>query len=338
VTQAAGSASRPGTAVAEQPQPERRLQGHFVLVTGAAGFVGTHVCRQLATRGARVRGLVRSPVKAAERLAPMPVELHVGDVRDAMVMQRAMHGCDTVVHLAAIAIERRGQTYEEVNARGTERVLGAMQATGVRRLIHMSQNGAASSLPYRFLRSKGLAEDAVRASGADWTILRPSVIFGPEDEFVNVLARLVRLTPFVYPLPGGGTARFQPIAVDDVAQVVATALAESDTIHQAYALGGPAQLTLRHMVERVLVAMDAKRFLFPLPTLLLRPLIALGQRILPNPPVTTELLDLLAIDNVVAGNALRDTFGIVPTPFAPEELVYLERITARKALRSFLGR
>jgi uncharacterized protein YbjT (DUF2867 family) len=338
VTQPAASASRPGTAVAEQPEPEQRLQGRFVLVTGAAGFVGAHVCRQLTARGARVRGLVRSAVKAAERLAPLSVELHVGDVRDATAMQRAMHGCDSIVHLAAIAIERRGQTYEEVNARGTERVLAAMQATGVRRLIHMSQNGASSTLPYRFLRSKGLADDAVRASGVQWTILRPSVIFGPEDEFVNVLARLVRLSPLVYPLPGGGKARFQPIAVDDVAQVVAASLADIDTIGRAYALGGPAQLTLRQMVERVLVAMGAKRFLVPLPTALLRPVIALAQRILPSPPVTTELLDLLKIDNVIEGNALRDAFAMVPTPFAPEELVYLEGITTREALRSLLGR
>ena len=338
MTEATGSAARAGTAVAEQPQPARDLHGHFVLVTGAAGFVGTHVCRHLIARGARVRGLVRSPVKAAERLASMPIELHVGDVRDVTVLQRAMHGCDAVVHLAAIAIERRGQRYEDINARGTQQVLDAMRAAGVRRLIHMSQNGAASSLPYRFLRSKGVAEDAVRASGTDWTVLRPSVIFGPEDEFVNVLARLVRLSPFVYMVPGGGTARFQPIAVDDVAQTVAAALAEGDTVREAYALGGPAQLTLRQMIERVLVAMDAKRLLVGLPTWLLRPVIALLQRVLPNPPVTTELLDLLKVDNVVVGNALRDRFGIEPTPFAPEELAYLGDITAREALRSLLGR
>jgi len=202
----------------------------------------------------------------------------------------------------------------------------------------MSQNFAASSSPHRFLRSKGVAEDAVRASGVEWTVLRPSVIFGPEDEFVNVLARLVRLSPFVYPLPGGGAARFQPVAVDDVARAIATALADTDTIRQAYPLGGPAQLTLRRMVERVLIAMDASRLLVRVPTALLRPLIALAQRLLPNPPVTTELLDLLAVDNVVEGNALRDTFGIVPTPFAPEELSYLKDITARDALRALLGR
>ena len=338
MTAPGGAASSPGAMVAEQPQPQRRLHGRFVLVTGAAGFVGTHVCRDLTQRGARVRALVRSPAKAAERLAQLPIDLHVGDVRDATVLGRAMQGCDAVVHLAAIAIERGGQTYEEVNARGTERVLTAMKTAGVRRLVHMSQNFAASSSPYRFLRSKGVAEEAVRASGTDWTTLRPSVIFGREDEFVNVLARLVRLTPFVYPLPGGGAARFQPVAVDDVARVVTAALERADTIGRSYELGGPAQLTLRQMVERVLLAMDAKRFLVPVPTAILRPLIALVQRVVPNPPVTTELLNLLAVDNVVAGNALRDAFGIVPTPFAPEELGYLKGITTRAALRSFLGR
>ena len=332
------AASRPAPAVAEQPLPERSLQGHLVLVTGAAGFVGMHVCHQLTRRGARVRGLVRSPAKAAERLAPMPVELHVGDLRDATVVRRAMQGCDAVVHLAAVAIERHGQTYEDVNARGTEHVLDAMRAGDVRRLVHMSQNFAASTSPHRFLRSKGMAEDAVRASDTEWTILRPSVIFGREDEFVNVLARLVRLSPLVYPLPGGGASRFQPVAVDDVASVVAGALENNATVARSYGLGGPARLTLRQMVERVLVAMDAKRLLLPVPTTVLRPLVAMAQRLLPNPPVTTELLDLLAVDNVVDGNALRETFGILPTPFAPEELVYLADITARDALRALLGR
>lgn len=338
MTERGSAAVRPAAAVAEQPQPEHRRHAHFVLVTGAAGFVGTHVCRQLTRRGSRVRGLVRSPAKAAERLAQMPVDLHVGDVRDETVLRRAMQGCDAVVHLAAIAIERRGQTYDDVNARGTQHVLDAMQASGIRRLVHMSQNFAASTSRHRFLRSKGIAEDAVRASGTDWTVLRPSVIFGREDEFVNVLARLVRLSPFVYPLPGGGRARFQPVAVDDVARVVARSLEHENTIRRAYALGGPAQLTLRQMVERVLVAMEAKRLLLPVPVAVLRPIIALVQRLLPSPPVTTELLDLLAIDNVVAGNALHDDFGIMPTPFAPEELEYLRGTTTRDALRSLLGR
>lgn len=338
MTERGSSAGRPATAVAEQPQRTRRVHGHFVLVTGAAGFVGTHVCRQLTRKGSRVRGLVRSPAKAAERLSQLPVDLHVGDVRDDMALRRAIQGCDAVVHLAAIAIERAGQTYDDVNARGTQHVLDAMQAAGVRRLIHMSQNFAESTSPSRFLRSKGVAENAVRASGTDWTVLRPSVIFGREDEFVNVLARLVRLSPLVYPLPGGGRARFQPVAVDDVAGVVAASLEQDKTIRHAYPLGGPARLTLRQMVERILVAMETKRFVVPIPIAVLRPIIAAAQRLLPGFPVTTELLDLLAIDNVVEGNSLHDDFGITPTPFAPEELEYLRDISARTALRSLLRR
>jgi uncharacterized protein YbjT (DUF2867 family) len=338
VTESASSAGRPATAVAEQPQRARRAHGHFVLVTGAAGFVGTHVCRQLTRQGSRVRGFVRSPAKAAERLAQLPVDLHVGDVRDDMALRRAMQGCDAVVHLAAIAIERPGQTYDDVNTRGTQHVLDAMQAAGVRRLVHMSQNFAESASPYRFLRSKGLAEDAVRASGTDWTVLRPSVIFGREDEFVNVLARLVRLSALMYPLPGGGKARFQPVAVDDVAQAVAKALEQDKTIRHAYPLGGPARLTLRQMVERILVAMETNRLLVPVPIAVLRPIIAVAQRLLPGLPVTTELLDLLAIDNVVEGNSLHDDFGITPTPFAPEELEYLRDIRRRDALRSLIAR
>lgn len=334
----AGAAASGATAVAEAPQPLRSMRGHFVFVTGAAGFVGTHVCRELTNRGARVRGLVHSPAKAAERLASLPVDLHVGDIRDEPVLRRAMDGCDMVVHLVAIAIERRGQTYEAINAVGTQRVVDAMRTAGVRRLVHMSQNHAASSSPYRFLRSKGLAEDAVRASGLEWTVLRPSVIFGPEDEFVNVLARLAKLLPLLYPLPGGGRARFQPVHVDDVARTVAIALERSETAGHAYALGGPAQLSLRHMTERVLLAMETKRLLVPLPTAVMRPLVAIMQRLVPKPPVTTALLDLLAIDNVVEGDALRAAFGLVPIPFAPEELEYLRAITVRDALRSLVGR
>jgi NADH dehydrogenase len=249
-----------------------------------------------------------------------------------------MQGCDTVVHLVAIAIERRGQTYEEVNTLGTQRVIDAMRAVGARRLVHMSQNHAASTSRFRFLRSKGVAEDLVRASGLEWTVLRPSVIFGPEDEFVNVLARLVRLSPVIYPLPGGGRARFQPVHVDDVARAVAIALERATMVSRAFDLGGPAQLSLRQMTERVLVAMEAKRVLVPLPVRVLRPLVAIAQRVLPSPPVTTGLLDLLAIDNVVQGDGLRTDFGLTPTPFAPEELAYLRAIRLSDALRSLIGR
>lgn len=328
----------PVAAVAEQPAPApaAEREARAVVVTGASGLVGRYTCSELARRGWAVRALVRDPAKAALRLAGIPVRIVVADIRDPDALLAVMRDAAAVVHLAAIAIERPGQHYEDVNVEGTERVLDAARAAGATRLVHMSQHGASSVSPFRFLRSKGAAEDLVRESGLRWTVLRPSVIFGPEDEFVNVLARLVRLSPLVYPLPGGGRARFQPVAVADVARAVGVALETPEMAGQAYALGGPAALTLRQMTERVLLAMDARRLIVGVPLWLVRPLVAIAQRILPHPPVTTSLLDLLAVDNTIGDSPLWHEFGISPTPFAPEELSYLKDITLRDALHSLL--
>jgi NADH dehydrogenase len=164
------------------------------------------------------------------------------------------------------------------------------------------------------------------------------VIFGPEDEFVNVLARLVRLSPLIYPLPGGGEARFQPVAVDDVARAIGLALDESDAQRTTYALGGPEALTLRQMVRRVLLAMRTKRLLVGVPVWLIRPLVAIAQRILPNPPVTTSLLDLLSLDNTIADPSAWPALGITPTSFTPHNLAYLRNITVSDAIESLLRR
>lgn len=308
------------------------------MVTGAAGFVGMHVCRVLAAGGWPIRAIVRSPAKGAARLAHLPVELKVGDIRDERFMRDAADGAGAVVHLAAVAVERRGDSYESANALATGIVLSAATAAGATRFVHMSQNGSDSRSPYPFLRSKGEAQDMVTSSSLRWTVLRPSVIFGPEDEFANVLARLARLTPLVFPLPNGGRARFQPVWVGDVASAVARALGSDRMVGSVYPLGGPAPLTLREMAERILTAMQLHRRVIAVPTALLRPLVSVAQRALPHPPVTTGLLDLLAVDNTVPENALSSAFGIAPTPFAPEELHYLRGITRAAAIRSFFGR
>jgi NADH dehydrogenase len=178
----------------------------------------------------------------------------------------------------------------------------------------------------------------VTQSPLRWTVLRPSVVVGREDAFVNVLARLVRLTPGIYPLPGGGTSRFQPIFVDDVAKTVRIALGTESMTGHIYSLGGPAPLTLRQMVERILVAMQAHRIIVGVPIAALRPLVAVAQRLLPRPPVSTSLLDLLAVDNTVPENTITSVFGITPIPFAAEELLYLHRITTREAFTSLLSK
>lgn len=327
-----------GTAVAEQPQPDQISKDLHVVVTGAAGLVGAHLCRQLVNAGWKVRGIVRDTAKAAVRIGDLRLEIREADIRNGGAMRSALAGAGALVHLAAIAIEKSGESYEATNTDATRVILDAARSSGVRRIVYMSQNGASSSSRYRFLRSKGVAEDMVVSSGLQWTVLKPSVIFGPEDEFVNVLARLVRLSPLVFPLPGGGVARFQPIAVDDVARAVVKCLDDGATVRETYTIGGSTPLTLKEMTERILVAMNTTRTLVKMPVSALRPIIAVAEKVLPRPPVTTGLLDLLEMDNVVPENDLTTRLGIKPIPFAPEELLYLRQITVSSALRSIFGR
>ncbi|MFN2602709.1 MAG: NAD-dependent epimerase/dehydratase family protein [Gemmatimonadaceae bacterium] len=327
-------ASESATAVAEQPQSIKISRERPVVVTGASGLVGTHLCRQLVEGGWKVRAIVRDAEKAAMRLGHLKLEIRVADIRDAESMRSVLADAGALVHLAAIAIEKTGESYEAINTDSTAILLEAASAAQIDRIVYMSQNGASSTSRYRFLRSKGVAENMVASSNTKWTVLKPSVIFGPEDEFVNVLARLVRLSPLVFPLPGGGVARFQPIAVEDVARAVVKALEESTSVRETYSLGGPVPLTLRQMTERILVAMHARRKIVGVPVSAMRPLIAAGEKMLPKPPVTTALLDLLDIDNVVPENDLTTKLGIHPVPFAPEELLYLREITVSGALGS----
>ncbi len=328
----------PATAVAEQAAPDGEALKKPVLVTGAAGLVGQAACAELAQRGWKIRALVRDPAKAAARLAHIHVEFRVGDIRDPASLNRAMEGVGTVVHLAAIAIERKGESYSSTNTDATRNLVEAAARAGARRFIHMSQNGADSTSPHAFLRSKGIAQDLVTSSSLEWTVIRPSVIFGPADEFVNVLARLALLSPLVFPLPGGGTARFQPISVDDVAKAIAAVLEKKSTVHQSYAIGGPEPLSLRDMSQRILAAMQIGRMLIPAPVTVLRPVVAMLERVLPNPPVTSSLLDLLAVDNTVPENAIEVELGVTPKRFDSGSLAYLKRITRSEALASLFSR
>lgn len=309
------------------------------LITGASGAIGSALVRRLVAGNQPVRALVHTPAKAAAQLADLRdrLEIVAGDVTRPDTLRPAMEGVQAVVHLVAIAMEKGRATYEGVNTQGTVNLVDAAQAAGVRRFINMSQNGADSALPYPFLRSKGKAQDYVAASGLDWTAFRPSVVWGPDDEFANVQARLIKLAPLIFPIVGDGKARFQPVYVGDLVEAVARALDDDTTIGRELGIGGPEVLTYEEIVRRVLAALGTRRVLVHVPVPLLRPAVAIMAR-LPNPPVTPSLLDLLKIDNVVERNALVEHFGIAPRPFVPEHLGYMRQFSAAASLKRFLGR
>jgi uncharacterized protein YbjT (DUF2867 family) len=309
-----------------------------ILVTGAAGFVGNNVVRKLAAAGKPIRAVVRSIEKAEKRLAAYKgaLELVQGDVLKPEDWPALMEGVAGVIHTVAIPMEKGSQTYEAVNYQGTVNVVDAALKANVPRFINISQNGASSQLPYRFLASKGKAQEYVAASGLQWTAISPSAIFGPQDEFFNTFARLVKLTPFVFPLIGGGKALFQPVSVDDVAEAVVRSLDDNSTIGRNLTIGGPEILTLGEIEKRVVEALGTKRIFVPAPVSLLRPLVFVMERVLPGTPVTSSLLDLLAVQNTVPNNALISHFGMQPIPFSGQHIAYLRDNSIGQALNKFL--
>jgi uncharacterized protein YbjT (DUF2867 family) len=308
-----------------------------VLVTGGSGFVGNNVIDLLVRRGEQVRAQVTNQAKAQKRLGHYgaQVEIVQADIADRAALERLMEGVDAVVHTVAISMEKGGRTYEEVNYQGTINVVNAAEKAGVKRFINISQNGADSKLPYAFLASKGKAQEYVASSKLDWTALRPSAIFGPQDEFFNTFARLVRLTPFIFPLIGGGKATFQPVSIYDVAEAVVRSLRDESTIGKELVLGGPEVLTLEEIERRVIRALGTERRFISVPVALLRPVVAIMQAVLPGSPVSTSLLDLLAVPNTTPRNDLVEHFKMAPIPFSGAHIEYLKKASAGEALKKF---
>ena len=279
----------------------------------------------------------RKRAEQESRLRGLEIEWAEGDVTQPETLKSAFEGGEAIVHTVAIAIEKGGLKYEEINAEGTRNVLEAAKSTGIQRFINISQLGADSKLPYRFLASKGKAQEYVAASDLDWTAFRPSVIWGPEDEFANTFAKLVPLTPIIYPIVDKN-ARFQPIWVDDVATATVKSLDNPETYRKEYELGGPEILTLEEIERRALKAVGAKRVFVPFPRPLLKIVVSLMEIALPSPPVTGSLLELLAVDNVTKKNAITQ-FVTEPRAFTAENATpYMKEFNISQTLKQFFGK
>lgn len=309
----------------------------MILVTGGSGYLGSHIVRKLLDAEKSVRVLVYNPsrAQAESRLEGSEAEWVQGDVTRPETLAPALQDVEVVVHTVAIAIEKTKRTYESINYQGTVNLVDEMSTAGVQRLINISQLGAAPDLPYRFLASKGRAQDYVAQSSLDWTAFRPSVIWGPEDEFANTFARLVPLTPIMFPLIGDEDAKFQPVWVEDVATSVVKSLDDAGTFKKVYELGGPEVLTLEEIERRTLQAVGARRTLVRFPMPLLRSIVTVMEKVLPAPPVTRSLLDLLEVSNVTTDNAIKQ-FVPDPKPFTPENTaVYMQSFRVRETIAQF---
>jgi NADH dehydrogenase len=292
-----------------------------VLVTGASGFVGSHLVPVLLAAGHRVVALVRTPTAGEVVLGRLPngvrsgLERRIGDVTRPETLATTLVDIDAVVHLVAIPRDLRGGAdLRLVNTEGTRAVIAAMHDSGVRRLIHMGAMGVEDVPDLHYASSKAKAEALVRDSDLDWTILKPSLQFGEGDGFFNIIAGLVRASPGVVPVPGNGSARFQPIHAGDVATVVTRSLADPATIRGAFELGGPRYWTYREITREVLTALGKKRAILPLPLPLIRLVAGIAELVHVPFPVATDQLRQLRLDNIGPLDLIADRFGFEPRP------------------------
>ena len=297
------------------------LQSHYdtlVTVYGGSGFLGRHLVRALAKRHYRIRVAVRRP-DLAGHLQPLGRvgQIHAvqANLRHPPSIEAAARGANVVINLVGILYERGRQRFDAVQSFGAEQVALAAAAHGAR-MVHVSAIGADENSPALYARSKAAGEKAVQAAIPGAAIFRPSIMFGPEDDFFNRFAALARIAPAL-PLIGGGATRFQPVFVGDAAEAIARAVEGATRPGATYELGGPEVRTFKELLEYVLVTIERRRLLVPVPFGLMKSQAQFLQY-LPKPPLTPDQVELLRADNVVSDAAKRDgrtlqALGIEPT-------------------------
>jgi uncharacterized protein YbjT (DUF2867 family) len=271
-----------------------------ICMLGGTGFVGRAIADQATERGIRVRVLTRSQPRARALTVLPTVEIMVGDAMDEKTLAAAFEGMDAAVNLVGILNETRGQSFSTVHAELPRKAAEACRAAGIQHFVHVSALGASDKAPSRYLRSKAAGEAAVRLSSGmvPWTILRPSVIFGEDDRFLNVFAALANLFP-VIPL-AGADARFQPIWVEDVARCCMAALGNPHAFGEVYDLCGPRVYTLAELVDLVASTIGKRRKVLALPGPLAQ-MQAFFLEHLPGKLMTRDNLRSMSVANVCSG-------------------------------------
>ncbi len=305
-----------------------------VCVIGGSGFLGNHIIHLLAAQGIQVRVPTRHRERSKKLIVLPTVDVITADVNDPATLSRLVAGTDAVVSLAGILHERRKGDFTHVHTELPRKIVGACREQGVRRLLHVSALGAAHDAPSEYLRSKAGGEQQIRvaqAAGIRTTIFRPSVIFGREDSFLNLFARLVRSLPVI--VLASPQARFQPVFVEDVARALVLSLVDARTADLCYDLCGPGIYTLRELVEYVCRALGLERPIIPLndPLSYLQ---AWMMEWLPVKLMTRDNYYSMKVDSVCAC-PFPGVFGFEPTPIEAAVPLYLAGNASRARNRWF---
>ncbi len=308
-------------------------------IFGGSGFIGRYVVERLAKAGARVIVGVRHPERAGflrttgdvGQVLPIAV-----DIGNAAAVAAAVDRSDLIVNMVGILSETARRSFADVHVQGARHVAEAAAQAGAAQLVHLSALGADPNSPAAYGRSKAAGEIAVRSAFPHAVILRPSAVFGVEDDFLNRFAALARIVPAL-PLVRGGRTRFQPVHVEDVAEAVLRAAGRAESAGRSHELGGPAIYTFRDLLQFVLDVTGRQRFLVPVPTALLS-FKAMFLELLPEPPLTRDQIAMLASDNIVSADPDIVRFsdlGISPAALEAVAPDYLARYRRRRLRAEF---
>lgn len=281
-----------------------------VTLFGGSGFIGSQAVRALARRGWRIRVAVRNPVLAIEIQPlgdPGQIQFMRCDITNPADVAQAVRGADAVVNLVGVLHDAGGKRgFDAVHTEAAKTIAEAAKAAGVERLVQISAIGADAASPSAYGRTKAQAEAAVRDVYPDAVILRPSLVFGAGDGFLNRFAAMATMAPAL-PLIGGGETRFQPVYVGDVAEAIARGVTRADAAGRTYELGGPSLYTFREVLELVRRETGRDRMLVSVPFIVAKPLgslLQLSRFVGLTPPLTHDQVLMLEKDNVVVADAL----------------------------------
>lgn len=291
-----------------------------IFISGGTGFVGGHLSRELLRKGHQLRLLTHQRKQAVEG-----IEQVEGDVSRPETFEEAVKGCDAVINLVGIIREftSKGITFKKLHVQATDNMLVATRNGGVRRYLQMSALGTRPGAVADYHKSKWQAEELVRSSGLDWTIFRPSLIYGPKDAFINMLAAQMRLSP-VMPVIGSGNYRLQPIHADDVARCFAMALEMPETIGQSYELCGNDRMSYEELLDVIAAAIGRSRPFKPhVPLGLMKLIIPVMQNI-PQFPITMDQLQMLLEESICDGG-WQKTFSFKTASFRDAVGEYLNK-------------
>jgi len=307
-----------------------------ILVTGATGFVGRALTPRLVEGGADVRCLIR-PARRSPRLPKdVPVQVAIASLSDPKGLRAALVGVDTVIHLAGAEWHGQAADVMAIDAGGTRSLVELAKDAGVSRFIYVSHLGSDRASAYPVLKAKGIAEEFVRQSGLNYTILRTSLLYGEEDVFANAIAMVLRATPIFFFMPGDGTVKLQPLWVEDLVTCLEWSLDDLTTLNQTISLGGPEFFSFREIVQMVMRTIRTRRIIVPTRQPYLRWGAALLESLLPRSPLTTRWLDHLAVNRTTELISVTRYFGLRPARFE-QTIEYMRQKRWLRELRRFVA-